>query len=413
MTQRNRQRVLALVAVAQWVPALAGVAWLQAAENPAVSAESRDLGIRETKAGRYREGYALLLPGVVSNPDDHEARFYAALSAAYLGRTFEAADLLAGLDEGDPKVQFLWGKLLLDKGDPRGAIEALEPMVGAASAELDLEIRRLLARAFMAAGQADRAVRLLEDRVGDDPSLALELALAKYESGDIQGASDLLAGDARAALDRLQRGEQAPVDPLVLGLIYEYGRILVAAARHEEAVDYLEASVQLAPECKQCWQQMAQAYAASGRRQEAQTAQHRFEAILQGEAPMEERQRQEALDRQDPTGKVLREAAGAYRDGRAEEALAMLQEESRLRPNDPRPTMVAAQILLDAGHGEEALELSNQAVQIAPGNADGFVLRGSILRALGKESEARQDFARALELSPDHRLAAESLEPPP
>jgi tetratricopeptide (TPR) repeat protein len=275
---------------------------------------------------------------------------------------------------------------------------------------LDLQIGRLLAKAWMAMGQADRAVPLLEGRTGSDPSLALELALARYEAGDVQGASELLAPYSIEALDRFQSDESDSVDALSVSLIFEYGRILVAAAKHAEAIPFLEASVQLAPECKQCWQQMAQAYAARGHRQEAQSAQQRFKEILRTEAPAEERQRQEAQDQQDPTGRVLREAADVFQAGRTDEALAMLQTESRLRPNDPRTLHLAAKILVENGSAPQALELANSAIQIAPAYADGYYVRGTIFRVLGQIEEARQDFARALELAPEHRQAAVSLE---
>ena len=387
-----------------------GAAWAQTAEPSANLREARELGIQETRAGRFGEGYALLRPWVQSNPDDPEARLHASWSAAFLGRTYEAADLLTGLNEDDPRVQFLWGKLLLDKGDAQGAIELLEPLTQAALPELDLQIRRVLAKAWMAMGQADQAVRLLEGREGSDPTLALELSLAKYEAGDVQGASDLLEPFSKAALSRFQGEEADSVDVLFGALMYEYGRFLVTAAKHAEAVPFLEASVQLAPDCKQCWQQMAQAYAASGRRQEAQSAHRRFEEILQGEAPAAEKQRQEALDQQDPTGKVLREALQVFRGGGTDEALGMLRAESRLRPDDPRTMLLAAQILVETGRAPQALELADGAIQLAPAYAEGYFVRGTIFQVLGQIAEARKDFAHTLELAPNHPQAAASLE---
>lgn len=387
-----------------------GAVWAQTAGPPADSREAREIGIEETRSGRFGEGYALLRPWVQSNPDDREARLYASWSAAFLGRTYEAADLLAGLSEDDPRVQFLWGKLLLDKRDPQGAIELLEPLTQADLPDLDLEIRRLLAKAWMAMGHADEAVSLLEGRVGSDPTLAVELSLAKYEAGDLQGASELLVPYAKQALSRFQDEESDPIDTLEVASMYEYGRFLVTAAKHVEAVPYLQASVKLAPDCKQCWQQMAQAYAASGRRQEAQSAHQRFEEILQREALAEEQQRQQALDQQDPTRKVLREALEVFRSGGTDEALGMLRAESRLRPDDPRTMLLAAQILVEAGRAPQALELANGAIQLAPDNAECYFVRGTIHQVLGQIAAARQDFARALELAPNHRQAAAGLE---
>lgn len=388
---------------------LVGVAQAQVGTPATGSREARELGIQEAKAGHYVEGYGHLLLWLRANPEDHEARFHASWCAAFLGRTYEAAELLFGLDEDEPRVQYLWGKLLLDKRDPQGAVELLEPLSRTAPPELDLEIRRLLAKAWMAVGRADRAVLLLEGRVGEDPALVLELALAKYEAGDLRGASELLSPNAQAALTRYRGDPSAQVDALSIGLIYEYGRILVTTARHSEAVPYLEASVQLVPDCRQCWQHLAQAYAASGRREKAQSAQRRFQEILQSEVSAEDKQRQEAMDQQDPTGRVLREASEEFRTGRADEALAMLRQESSLSPEDPRTMYLAAQILVEVGRPEQALGLAESAVQLAPDLADGYFVRGTVLAALGRPADARRDFARALELDPAHAQAAEGL----
>lgn len=371
--------------------------------------ESRDLGIQETQAGRHRTAYELLLPWVRDHPGDSEARLHAAWSAAFLGRTFEAAELLMGLDEGDPRVQLLWGKLLLDKRDAVGAIEILEPLASDAPPELDLQVRRLLAKAWMATGRADRAIPLLEGRVGDDPTLALELALARYEAGDVKGANEVLAPHSKAVLTRLQNREDSPTGSLEVAVLFEYGRFQVTAAQHSEALPFLEAAVELAPDCRQCWQQIAQAYAALGERQQARSAQQHFESLLRRDIPAAERERRQAQDQQDPTGRVLREASEAFEGGRTGEALAMLRTESGLRPEDPRPYYLAAEILVEGGQTAEALVLAEAAIQVAPWKAEGYYVRGIIFRALGKVEEARQDFVRVMEIAPDHAAAAEGL----
>lgn len=387
-----------------------GVAALPQATVPAEeSAEARDLGIQLTQEGRFREGYTYLLPWVQSHPEDLEARFHASWSAAFLGRTYEAADLLAELDEADPRVQFLWGKLLLDKRDPRGAIEVLEPLIQTAPPELALQTRRLLAKAWMAEGQADRAVSLLEGRVGEEPALVLELALAQYEAGDARGAAMTLEPYATEALGRFQSEGSDSADALTVALVFEYGRFLLAAANHGQALPFLEAAVELAPDCKQCWQHLAQTYTADDRRQDARVAQERFEDIVKREGPAAETQRQQALDQQDPTSRVLREALENFRAGRSDEALGMLRQESRLRPNDPRTMYLAVRILAETGRLPQALALASSAVEVAPANPDGYFVRGNVFRSMQRWTEAREDFSKALELAPDHRMAAEAL----
>jgi tetratricopeptide (TPR) repeat protein len=388
---------------------LVATAWGQTATSTAGSPEARDLGIEEARAGRYREGYAHLLPWVKSNPRDHEARFYAAWAAAYLGRTFEAADLLSGLDEADPRVQFLWGKLLLDKRDPEGAIEVLLPLVDHPPPELEIDIRRILARALMDQGRAAEAVSLLEGRVEGDPSLALELALALYESGRVQEASDLLAPYAKTVLARLEAEERPPAGRLWVGLVYEYGRILVNAGKHSQAASFLESSVDLEPGCKQCWQHLAQAYAASGRHRDAQVAQTQFQEILRHQASAEQEQRQNAQDQRDPTGKVLREAEVVFGEGKQDEALAMLRAESQIRPEDPRTLLLAARWLVELERAADALGLAERAVMAAPAHADSYLVRGMVWQALGDMEQARLNYDRSLELAPSLAEASEAL----
>jgi tetratricopeptide (TPR) repeat protein len=344
---------------------------------------------------------------VKAHPDDLQARFYAAWSAAFLGRTYEAADLLTGMDESNPGVQFLWGKLLLDKRDPQGAIETLAPLVGRAHASLELEVRRLLAKAYMEQGRADLAVDLLEGRAGEDASVALDLAMARYENGQLEEALTGVGPYATRALERAQNGE--PATGLSISLIYEYGRMLVTSGRHSEAIPFLEWAVRSHKACKQCWQHLAQAHAAEGNKPEARAAQRKFEQIRQTEISSEEAQRQQAEDQRDPTGKVVRQARRLFEEGRADEALVMLRAEGQLRPEDPRTLHLAALILTETGRAADALGLAEQAVQIAPDSAESFYVRGTVRRELGEVNGARKDYERALELTPEHAQASSAL----
>jgi len=303
----------------------------------------------------------------------------------------------------------LWGKLLLDKADPYGAIATLKPLAEDPPPELELDVVRTLAEAHASVGQSAEAVQLLEGRERGNPSVALQLAQAKYQGGDLEGATTTLQPFAEMILDQLPPEGLPPGGETLLGLIVEYGRLLATGGRTEEAIPYLEAATRLDPGLKQSWQQLGQAYAAAGRREEAQAALKEFQEIVESEVPGAMKDLQVEADVDDPTGRVLREATTAYYDGRVEEAFTMLQEETKLSPGDPRPLLLGSRFLLLSERSDEAMALAEQAIQMAPNNADGYYIKGTILMGMLQLAEAEAEFQHALQLAPDHTATMNDL----
>jgi tetratricopeptide (TPR) repeat protein len=366
--------------------------------SPAV----REMGIILAQTGRFREGYQLLRSWATSTPEDTEARIVAALCAIQLDRPSEAETLLSDLDQNNPRVRMLWGKLLLDKADPYGAIATLNPLTDNPPPELKLDVYRTLAEAHATVGQSAEAIALLEGLEEGNPSVALQLAQAKYQGGDLDGAITTLRPYADTLLSQLPPEGLPPGGAMLLSIIVEYGRLLATGGHTDEAIPYLEAATRLDPDLKQSWQQLGQAYAAAGRREEAQEALKNFQQIVESEVPGAMKDLQLEADVDDPTGRVLREATKAYYDGQTEEAFNMLREEARLSAGDPRPMLLGARFLLLSERADEALALAEQSIEMVPNNADGYYIKGTILMAMRQFPEAEAEFQRALQIAPDH-----------
>ena len=365
------------------------------------SVAPRDLGLLLAQQSRYREAYLYLRPWAVAAPDDSEARLVAALCAVQLKRPNEAEELLSDLDQSNPRVRLLWGKLLLDKADPYGALATLKPLAENPPPQMELDVRRTLADAHAAVGQSAEAVKLLQGWVGESPAVALQLAQVQYQSGDLEGATKTLEPFAEILLAQLPpAGSEIGAGPPV-SLIVEYGRFLATGGRHADALPYLEAATRLDPSNKQSWHQLGQAYAATGRVEEAQSALAKFQEIVKQEVPAAMKEVELEKNLEDPTGRELRDAMKLQADGRTDEALALLRQEMELTPDDPRPVLLESRFLLFDQRLEEALAAAERAMQMAP-SPDAFYQRGTVLLAMQQVGEAEASFRQALELMPEH-----------
>ncbi len=382
-------------------------AFLQrAVELSPQSPAARELGMLYGGAGRYEQAFLLLRPWVRNAPNDEDARLIAALSALQIERPNDAETLLSDLPQQRPQVRLLWGKLLLLKGDPFGAIGTLQPLLEDSPDNMALDVRRTLADAQASVGQAAEAVTLLDGWVGSNPAVALQLGQARYQSGDLDGALATLEPFAKPVL---AAGGQAPDPRIAASIVLEYGRLLVTGGRHEDALDYLELSTRMTPENKQSWHQFGQALAAVGRRDEARAALDRFQKIVSSEVPSSLRSVQLEKDLEDPTGRELREAMRLAAEEEYDRALGVARREAALAPEDIRPRLVEGRVLLMAERKDEAAQLADQLTQAAPGHPDAHYLRALIRMASDDLVGAEADFRTALESSPDHTAALNDL----
>jgi predicted Zn-dependent protease len=233
------------------------------------SPATRELGLLLSRQGRVVEAYSMLRPWSLRYPTDGEARLTAAALALQLERAADAEQLIEGMDPNDPGIALLRGKILVLKGDGRGAVTLLAPLMEHHPAGMEPEVRRALAEAYVLAGQPAPAIALLKGRVGIHPAVALVLARAQHKAGDLLGALVTL----RPFADQLPADAKGLGDPRpATGIAIEYGRLLIDAGRSQEAVVVLEKATHLLPQSQEAWQTLSQAYGAAGRRGDSQAA---------------------------------------------------------------------------------------------------------------------------------------------
>jgi Flp pilus assembly protein TadD len=382
-----------------------------AAKAP-VSLASRDLGLLLGSQGRVAESYQQLRPWVEAHPDDQASRLSAAYDALELNRPREAADLLAGLPENEPRVRLLKGRVQLLQSEPRQAVTTLEALLKTGASTIEPEVRRYLAEAHLALGESTAAVTLLQglppEKLSGDPSLALLLGRAQYQAGNPDQAVATLGPVAR----ELEKPESpaAQDDTLAASVALEYGRALVATAKWPEAVASLLRATQLDPKNVQAWQVLGQAQLGAGQREEATRSIERFRQLQSAEKSVSEQVQESEAGAADTTGRNLGRATTLLKQGKADEALGVIRQEVALAPTtDPRPRAAEVTTLLALKRNDEALKTAEAALAGAPGNPDYLYLRGVVRMARQQLSEAEQDFRQALQIRPDHLAALNDL----
>lgn len=361
------------------------------------SRAARELGLLRGSQGRLRDCLRLLRGWFATHPGDLEAGTAAAFCALEAHRADDARALLAQLPGDLPAVRLLEGRLLLFESRPQAALDVLTPALNSARGSMELDVRRLMAKAHLGLGQASKAVDLLAD-LDRTPQLATYLAEAQYQLGDVAAARSTLEPWARRALTSGRTDLGAEMG----ALLRDYGRTLLQAGDPSEAVPCLELATRVSPGDKRPWRLLGQALAAVGRRQEAESALEQFRRLASEEPAESVKDQRASLGLRDPTQIALREASELAQLGRVDEALELLQQEARLVPDDARPQLVAARILLAQGRPEEALGAARTAESVEPDSPLPEYEQGRALAALGRTPEAAEAFGSALAKNPNY-----------
>ena len=240
----------------------------------------RELGLLRGGQGRNEEAYELLCPWCSEHQEDLEACRGAVALALRLDRLAEAEELLAKLPRERPGVRLLWVELLLRREDGPGALAMVEPLLAKHPPVMAADVTRVAADAYLRNGRPGDAVALLTGKAGQDPRLALLLGRAHFQTGDPERALGALAPFAAplAASPSPAPGSGSGSGS-ELGLLLEYGRVLVTLGRAAEAVPVLIRLTEWDPAEAQGWQLLGQALAMSGRRAEAEAALAEFQRL--------------------------------------------------------------------------------------------------------------------------------------
>ena len=361
-----------------------------------LSPAARRLGLILGAEGNFTDAYVLLKPWAEQDPYDLEAGLAAAYCAVQLERTPEAEELLGALPQDHPRVPYLWGRVLLQQGDPWGALATLKPALSSDTGDHGVEIRLVTAQAYRMVGEAAQGVAILRD-LPPEPRVALELGRSLYQSGDVKGAIEVMQPFAAEIAANPDLGGQ-----LRGAIALEYGRLLLNDGQHADSIPFLVIATEEDAENKQAWQALGQSLAATSQAQEAEQALARFQEIVASEPPIAAQDQQAETHNRDPTGRELRKAINLLARGLPMSALEIAIREARLAPADPRPRLVASQALLTSERVDQALGAAEEALVLAPGLADGYYQRGVVRMAMQDVSSAESDFRQALEASPNH-----------
>ena len=336
------------------------------------------LGATQLAVGNLGQAEQQLLRVLRVTPDDPAA--IKLLAETRLRQQRPAAALaslqpLAGQSSDDPQVALLSGLASLQAGNNEQAIAYLRQatLLNPASQEY----RLALARAYLAAGQAEAASELLDDAMGAAGAGNLGPDVIRLVALVQAGEVDQARAQAVALVERFPDQAQARTAAAIF-----YRLIGERAA----AVAQLEAAVGVDPAFVPARLLLAEVRANEGRLQDAE---QQLRAVLE----------QDEMQAQALIGLAqLAAARGAL--GEAETLLL-----SALESSPPAPTLRAAQIMLArlylrAGRFDEAEQQLAAAAGAEPGNTDVRVMQGALALGRGNAAEAVAVLRGALDQRP-------------
>jgi tetratricopeptide (TPR) repeat protein len=379
------------------------------------SPAARTLGMLFVSQGQVVEAYRLLHPWALRAPADLEARIVAVSLALRLERFWEAEDLLEGLPVEDPGVRLLYGQTLLQSGDAAGALVQLELLWANRPPGMDLELRRSLAEARLAAGDAAGAREVLTPTSGH-PSMTVLLATAQRAGGDARGAQATLA----PLVASLPAEGTAVADPrLPAAVAAEQGRTALALGDIAGGIAALQRATRLHPTGQEAWAALAPALAQAGRAAEAQAAEAKLAELRAAKAAAASGQPgRTAAAGAPPTGApaagppVSAASLEAHRlivQGDLAGALERARAAIATDPADVPARMAEIRALLGMQRWEEARTAAEAALLLAPNNADLIYHHAATLIPLRQLVEAESELRRVLTIVPSHVAAMNDL----
>jgi tetratricopeptide (TPR) repeat protein len=338
---------------------------------------------------------------------------------AYQGRFPEAlklADEILGEDRSNLEARHLRGALLIETGNRKAIQEATAELEALVLRQRDNPVLRYnLARAYVAAGDLDRAIpHLLEAAQVRDylapryelgriylakqqPELAVQLASEILElhpasiTAAMLKAAALLetrnAHQARQILEQVLRRQPGNRQAQFL-----LASLDVREKRYREAEPVLRRLYESAPGQPQYWWNLSQLYLAQGRVEQALEILNR---------PLRDNPRSPEL--------LLARATVAANARRFDAALRDFEELLSLAPNDPRVHERLATTYYFRGDLRSAETHYRKALELDRNNATATLRLALLLGELGRREESVALLREALELEPDHPVALNNL----
>jgi len=243
--------------------------------------------------------------------------------------------------------------------------------------------------------QVERAHELYEAGRWDEAEAALRQAIAvnpyqpewQFNLGltlEAAGRLEDALGAFRSSYELSEKGD--PQSAMILG------STLIELDRPEEAIEWLERSLELAPANVDAHVHLIDALALVGRHEDAELHFYMAVQLSPESAPAHAALAESLLDRRE-----------------YDRAVWCLREAARLDPYLPRVHARLAKACAETGRIERARQLYLRELRRNPGDIETIVDLGRLLMDMNRLTEAGEKLRRALELEPDHVEAHMSL----
>jgi tetratricopeptide (TPR) repeat protein len=268
----------------------------------------------------------------------------------------------AALDPDLPQLQYSLGAARFSAGQFSEAAVALARALDAAPGNVDL--RRMLALAWLNSGEYSRAVDLL----ADDPSRK-ELPQLQYAYGVALVRSDRAPEAEEVFSQLLETHQDWPELNVVLGQAY------AQQGDYEAAIGTLLRALELAPRVAEAHSTLGEIYL---RRGELDAAEEAFKAEL-ADHPGDDRS-------------VYTLATVLDLNRKPDEAATLLGSLLERHPEIAKARYLLGKVLLARGEVEEATEQLEAAAGLSPGDSMVYYQLGLAYRELDRDEDSRQAF---------------------
>lgn len=274
---------------------------------------------------------------------------------------------------------------LIDAGNPRAAIERLQPLASARhepDTADDLRVAELLGVAYYHANDPGRAIEQLERVVGRLTPDSSE----RREAVQVLGLSHYLAGHIREAIPYLEETRRAVPDDMKLE--YALAMAYAQTRQPDKARASIERTFGLAPGS-------AAAHLLTGQ------LMNRLELEDLAEAELREALR---LDPKLPEVHYLLAQIAIFRS-RFDEGLALLRAELAIDPAHAMALYRIGDVYVRQEKWTEAIRALHQSIWVNPYFSGPYILLGKAYGRTGQPAAAEEMLKRAVEYDPNNRSA--------
>lgn len=269
---------------------------------------------------------------------------------------------------------------LIDAGNPRAAIERLQPLVSAPNP--DARVAELLGVAYYHADDAAHAIEQLERVVDRLPADSLE----RREAVQVLGLSHYLAGHIRESIPYLEETRRTIPDDMKLA--YALAMAYAQTRQPDKARKSIERTFGVTPGS-------AAAHLLTGQ------LMNRLELEDLAEAELREALR---LDAKLPEVHYLLAQIAIFRS-RFDEGLALLQAELAINPAHAMALYRMGDVYVRQEKWQDAIRTLQQSIWVNPYFSGPYILLGKAYSKTGQPGAAEEMLKRAVGYDPNNRSA--------